>query len=145
MIVAIRSSIRACRRLYTEWYSVYITMSSMPYGFQPPAANVVYQQASSHGSHSGGGSVGPLIVVLAVITILGVVAGMIGRLCAGRRFSGSSHYDFEGWVEQKCATCIDGRLESGTAEGAPPVPVAKPAENPEPPPPKPAEGGAEGG
>lgn len=23
---------------------------------------------------------------------------------------GVGHYDFEGWVERKCATCIDGRL-----------------------------------
>jgi len=97
---------------------------SMPYEIQPPAG--VYEQASSEGSHDSNGSVGPLIVVLAVIAILGVVAGMVGRLCAGRRSDGQ--YDMEGWIERKCATCIDGRLESGTAAA---IPVAKPAETAE--------------
>lgn len=117
---------------------------SMPYDIPPPAG--LYEQASSQGSHDSNGSVGPLIVVLAVIAILGVVAGMVGRLCAGRR--GDAEYDLEGWIERKCATCIDGRLESGTAAA---IPVAKPAESAETPKPaenaeaKPAEGGEGGG
>eukprot|EP01018_Ginkgo_biloba_P015101 Gb_29050 [translate_table: standard] len=93
--------------------------------------NPIFQQQSPNpsgsSSHSSG-SVGPVIVVLAVITILGVVAGMIGRFCAGRRFSGDSEHDFEGWVERKCSTCIDGRIDI-------PAP-SMPAENGEPKPPE---------
>lgn len=117
---------------------------SMPYDIQPPAG--VYQQVSSEGSHDSNGSIGPVIVVLAVIAILGVVAGMVGRLCAGRR--GDGEYDLEGWIERRCTTCIDGRVESVTAAA---IPVAKPAESAEPPKPaenteaKPAEGGEGGG
>lgn len=113
---------------------------SMPYNIQPPPA--VYDQASSEGSRDSNGSVGPLIVVLAVIAILGVVAGMVGRLCAGRH--GYGEYDLEGWVERRCATCIDGQIESATAAS---IPVAKPVENAEAPKPaenaeaKPSEGG----
>lgn len=98
---------------------------SMPVVQQPPAGYYT-EQAATHSSPPSG-SIGMVIVVLAVITILGVVAGVVGRLCAGRRFSGDSEYDFEGWVERKCSTCIDGHL--GT--------VAKPVENGEN---KPAEG-----
>ncbi|GLJ28606.1 hypothetical protein SUGI_0563690 [Cryptomeria japonica] len=120
-------------------------MASMPYVMQQtPPAGGIYSEAAAHGSHSRG-SVGPLIVVLAVITILGVAAGMVGRMCAGRRFRRDREYDFEGWIERKCATCIDGSLESGGGGGGAAVPVAKPAENVEAPPDKPAEGGAPGG
>ncbi|KAK9286818.1 hypothetical protein L1049_015223 [Liquidambar formosana] len=73
----------------------------------PPMAET--QQAYT--AHSGHGSVGPVIAVLAVITILGVIAGMIGRLCSGRTIMGHGQYDFEGWVERKCASCIDGRVD----------------------------------
>lgn len=119
---------------------------SMPYNIQPPP--VVYDQASSEGSHDSNGSVGPLIVVLAVIAILGVVAGMVGRVCAGRHGHGHGEYDLEGWVERRCATCIDGQMESGTAAS---IPVAKPVENAEAPKPvenaeaKASEGGEGGG
>ncbi|KAL2456801.1 uncharacterized protein Fot_56662 [Forsythia ovata] len=75
---------------------------------QPPPMVVAAQQAST--AHPGHGSVGPVIGVLAVITVLGVIAVMIGRLCSGRRIMGHGRYDFEEWVETKCATCIDGQV-----------------------------------
>lgn len=62
-------------------------------------------------ANSGRGSVGPVIGVLALITILGAIAVMIGRLCSGRKVMGHLQYDVEGWVETKCASCIDGRVE----------------------------------
>lgn len=98
---------------------------SMPVVQQPPAG-VYTEQAATHSSPPSG-SIGMLIVVLAVITILGVVAGVVGRLCAGRRFSGDSEYDFEGWVERKCSTCIDGHIDGG--HSIPLVPLGIPVEN----------------
>ncbi|XP_024028941.1 double-strand-break repair protein rad21 homolog [Morus notabilis] len=78
-------------------------------------------------AHSGQGSVGPVIGVLAVITVLGVIAGMIGRLCSGRRIMGhAQYYDFEGWVERKCSTCLDGTIDPPP----PPPPLVAPAEVP---------------
>ncbi|KAA8545905.1 hypothetical protein F0562_020644 [Nyssa sinensis] len=69
---------------------------------QQPPPMAVTQQAYT--THSGHGSIGPVIAVLAVITFLGVIAGMIGRLCSGRRIMGhGQYYDFEGWVERKCS------------------------------------------
>eukprot|EP00252_Welwitschia_mirabilis_P004721 TRINITY_DN15014_c0_g1_i1.p1 TRINITY_DN15014_c0_g1~~TRINITY_DN15014_c0_g1_i1.p1 ORF type:complete len:111 (+),score=0.12 TRINITY_DN15014_c0_g1_i1:525-857(+) len=101
---------------------------------QPPPIGIYQQAASAHGSGPPNGSIGMVVVVLAVITILGVVAGVIGRLCAGRRFSGDSEYDFEGWVERKCSTCIDGHTDSSAslpnnvhvpiAEADPPPPAS---------------------
>ncbi|KAF9600555.1 hypothetical protein IFM89_010041 [Coptis chinensis] len=76
---------------------------------QPPLVVPVTQQAYS--SHTNHGSVGALIAVLAVITVLGAIAVMIGRLCSGRKVMGHGQYDFEGWVERKCASCIDGRID----------------------------------
>lgn len=67
------------------------------------------QQAST--SHSGHGSVGPVIGVLIVIAVLGALAVMVGRLCSGRPIMGHAHFDFESWVETKCASCIDGRVD----------------------------------
>ncbi|XP_077233536.1 uncharacterized protein LOC143875832 [Tasmannia lanceolata] len=106
---------------------------SMPLYQQPPPM-VINQQAYS--SHSGSGSIGPVIAVLAVITILGVVAGMIGRLCSGRRILGHGDYDFEGWIERKCSSCIDGRIDpppqrNTNDSSADSVPIAIPAENPQ--------------
>ncbi|XVF75793.1 hypothetical protein PTKIN_Ptkin13bG0215500 [Pterospermum kingtungense] len=71
-------------------------------------------------------SIETLIVVLAVITLIGVVAGVIARLCGGRHFGGNGENDIEGWIEKKCRSCIDG--------GVPPAPAAAA----DPPPPKPA-------
>ncbi|KAF3793974.1 hypothetical protein EJ110_NYTH08564 [Nymphaea thermarum] len=85
---------------------------SMPLEGQP---NVIQQQAYSPRSSSG--SIGPVIGVLAVIAVLGVVAAIIGRLCSGRRFIGDRRFDFEGWVERKCASCIDGRIDNSGAGG----------------------------
>lgn len=75
---------------------------------QSPPGGLTQQ---AYTAHSGHGSVGPVIAVLAVITILGVIAGMIGRLCSGRRIMGHGQYDVEGWVERKCSSCIDGRVD----------------------------------
>lgn len=85
----------------------------------PPFPPVLQEQA--YKPHSGHASVGPVIGVLAVIMVLGAVAVMIGRLCSGRRIMGHGQYDFEGWVETKCSTCIDGRL--GPPPRREPVPV----------------------
>lgn len=62
-------------------------------------------------------SIETLVVVLAVITIVGVVAGIIARVCGGRHFGGNGEHDIEGWVERKCRSCIDG--------GLPPAPAAE--------------------
>ncbi|PON32486.1 hypothetical protein PanWU01x14_360940 [Parasponia andersonii] len=64
-------------------------------------------------------SIETLVVVLAVITIVGVIAGILARVCGGRHFGGSGEHDIEGWVERKCRSCIDG--------GVPPAEESKPA------------------
>ncbi|KAK1315584.1 hypothetical protein QJS10_CPA05g01506 [Acorus calamus] len=74
--------------------------------------------------HRGHGSFGPVIAVLAVIAILGVVAGMIGRICSGRRVFGHGQYDFEGWIERKCSSCIDGHIDSPRLPPRPPAETA---------------------
>ncbi|PRQ44663.1 hypothetical protein RchiOBHm_Chr3g0481701 [Rosa chinensis] len=68
-------------------------------------------------------SIETLVVVLAVITIVGVLAGFVARLCGGRHLGDNGEYDIEGWVEKKCRSCIDG--------GVPPQPT--PAPQPKPP------------
>ncbi|KAL8209216.1 hypothetical protein R6Q57_008628 [Mikania cordata] len=104
---------------------------------QPPPFPPVIQE-HAYKRDSGHGSVGPVIGVLAVIMVLGAVAVVIGRLCSGRRVMGHVQYDFEGWMETKCSTCIDGRLspprrretvpvvvvESGGRSNVPPVEAA---------------------
>lgn len=78
---------------------------------QPPPMAMATEQAYS--AHTGHGSVGPVIGVLAVITILGAIAVMVGRLCSGRGIFGHGpRYDFESWVETKCSSCVDGRVDS---------------------------------
>lgn len=88
-------------------------------------------------------SIETLVVVIAVITLVGVIAGMIARLCGGRHFGGDGEHDIEGWVEKKCRSCIDGGLPP------PPPPAPAPAPKPEEPKPEPkpaAEaGGGDGG
>lgn len=104
---------------------------------QQQQAALVYQNAVSNngGSHSNG-SVGPVLAVLSVITILGVIACVLGRICAGRLFTADSKYDCVGWMERRCSSCLDGDLEGG---GGRDIPVAKPAEVEAPPdPPAPA-------
>ncbi|RWW29904.1 hypothetical protein GW17_00005554 [Ensete ventricosum] len=107
---------------------------SLPFQQQQlPPPPPVY--ATSYRAH--GGSVGPVIAVLAVIAVLGVIAGIVGRLCSGRTIMGYGHYDLEGWFEQKCASCIDGRLEvarpsaNGTGAAPPPPPASQQAKQSE--------------
>lgn len=75
---------------------------------------------SNHYSHR---SIETLVVVIAVITIVGVIAGMIARLCGGRH-NGES--DIESWVDKKCRSCIDAGLPP------PPAPAAPKPEEPKP-------------
>lgn len=86
-----------------------------------------YHATTELSGGSGGGAaaaaVGPLFVVLAIIMVLGVLAGLIGRVCSGRHWGVDTQYDFEGWVEKRCANCIDGDVEA-----PPPPPPDKPAE-----------------
>ncbi|KAH9301989.1 hypothetical protein KI387_013572, partial [Taxus chinensis] len=100
----------------------------------PQQAAIEPRGGGGGGGHSGG-SIGTLVVVLAAITILGVLAGVVARICGGRHLTGDGDYDFEGWVENKCSTCIDGTLSGGAAH-SPPKPSADEA-----PPPKAASAG----
>ncbi|KAJ9184787.1 hypothetical protein P3X46_004475 [Hevea brasiliensis] len=68
-------------------------------------------------------SIETLVVVLAVITIVGVIAGIIARLCGGRHFGSNGEHDIEGWVERRCRNCIDG----GVPTAPPPSEEPKPA------------------
>ncbi|CAK7342552.1 unnamed protein product [Dovyalis caffra] len=83
---------------------------------QPPPA-VAKPSGNTH--HS----IETLVVVLAVITIVAVVAGIIARLCGGRHFGGNGEHNIEGWVERRCRSCIDG----GVPVPRPPPEVPKPA------------------
>ncbi|WOK94544.1 hypothetical protein Cni_G03248 [Canna indica] len=85
---------------------------SLPLDQQSPPA---YTEPSA----SQGGSIGPVIGVLAMIAVLGVVAGVLGRLCSGRSILGYGRYDLHGWVEAKCATCIDGRPDAPAPRSQP--------------------------
>ncbi|KAG0498753.1 hypothetical protein HPP92_003444 [Vanilla planifolia] len=67
-------------------------------------------------SHTGRGSIGPLIGVLAVVAVLGIVSCVVGRLCSGRRIVGIGRFNVDGWIGRNCASCVDGRL------GFPPPP-----------------------
>ncbi|GMJ14811.1 hypothetical protein like AT3G57500 [Hibiscus trionum] len=69
-------------------------------------------------------SIETLIIVLAVITIIGVIAGIIARLCGGRHFGGNGENDIEGWIEKKCTSCIDGGVPPAVQ---PPKEESKPA------------------
>ncbi|CAL5193462.1 unnamed protein product [Lathyrus oleraceus] len=86
-------------------------------------------------------SIETLIVVIAVITIVGVIAGMIARLCGGRHFGGNGENDIEGWVENKCRSCIDAGLPPPPP---PPPPSQPPAPKPEEPKVEAAAGGGDG-
>ncbi|XP_038698127.1 uncharacterized protein LOC119995695 [Tripterygium wilfordii] len=72
-------------------------------------------------------SIETLVVVLAVITIVGVVAGIIARLCGGRHFGGSGEHDIEGWIERKCRSCIDSGVPAAPPPPPPPPEETKPA------------------
>ncbi|XP_044468870.1 mulatexin [Mangifera indica] len=75
-------------------------------------------------------SIETLVVVLAVITIVGVIAGIIAKLCGGRHFGGNGENDIEGWVEKKCRSCLDGGISAETPP--PPPPPPPPPEEPKP-------------
>jgi len=62
-----------------------------------------------------------LVVVLAVITIVAVLAGIIARLCGGRHLGGSGDHDIEGCIERTCRSCIDGGLPPPPPPPQPPV------------------------
>ncbi|CAA0837444.1 Unknown protein [Striga hermonthica] len=72
-----------------------------------PAA--VVMGADSSGISATHRSIEMLVVVLAVITILGVFAGIIAQLCGGRHLEDR---DVEGWVERSCRSCIDGGVST---------------------------------
>ncbi|KAH7295553.1 hypothetical protein KP509_27G054500 [Ceratopteris richardii] len=63
-----------------------------------------------------------LFVVLIIIIILGLMAGVLARICGGRHFAGLGEYDFEGWVEHKCASCLDGSMPPALPAALPPPP-----------------------
>lgn len=78
-------------------------------GQPPPMMVTTQQQANAAGG--GHGSVGAVIGVVAAIAVLGIIAGMIGRLCSGRTIMGyGGHFDVESWVETKCSSCVDGHV-----------------------------------
>ncbi|ERN00869.1 hypothetical protein AMTRI_Chr03g45600 [Amborella trichopoda] len=60
-----------------------------------------------HSSGTTHGSIQTLVVVLAVITIAGVLAGIFARVCGGRHLAGNSDHDYEGWIERRCRSCLD--------------------------------------
>ncbi|KVH94745.1 uncharacterized protein LOC112517749 [Cynara cardunculus var. scolymus] len=61
-----------------------------------------------------------LVVVLAIITIVGVIAGFIARLCGGRHYDGNGgDHEIEGWIESRCRSCID----AGISPPPPPPPA----------------------
>eukprot|EP00250_Pteridium_aquilinum_P034001 c6833_g1_i1 orf=2-583(-) len=91
------------KMLLNVWYVVenVVKAESMP------------DKATLHGNgHYSNGSMGTLFVVLVVIVVLGLLAGLLARLCNGRHRAGNLDYDFEGWVEKKCASCIDGSIST---------------------------------
>lgn len=106
-------------------------MSTTPI-LEPQQAPPLIPTQQAYTSHSGHGSVGPVIGVLAIIIILGALAIMVGRLCSGRRIMGRGQYDFETWVETKFATCLDDRVDPAPTRIViqhQPAPVAVPVES----------------
>ncbi|CAO2831725.1 unnamed protein product [Amaranthus hypochondriacus] len=75
-------------------------------------------------------SIETLVVVLAVITIVAVIAGIIARLCGGRHLGGNGDHDIEGWVERNCRSCLDSGLPPPPPPPPPPVAAASPAPPP---------------
>ncbi|XP_039056101.1 uncharacterized protein LOC120198937 [Hibiscus syriacus] len=81
---------------------------SMTVAQQPPP-EVAVTEEPYYNSHTAHVSIAPLIAVLLVITILGIVTSMIGRLCTGLKVMSVGQFDIESWIETKCS-CIDGRI-----------------------------------
>ncbi|KAJ8441923.1 hypothetical protein Cgig2_020068 [Carnegiea gigantea] len=76
-------------------------MNTYPAIIPPPPATV----AQPHGS------VGTVFGVVAAIAVLGIIAGVIGRLCGRRSIMGyGGGFDVEEWAEAKCSACIDGHV-----------------------------------
>ncbi|KAJ8640469.1 hypothetical protein MRB53_017163 [Persea americana] len=86
---------------------------------QPPPVSV-----------SGSRSFGPVIAILVVITLLGIIAVLIGRLCTGRKIMGRFQFNVEGWIEKHCSACISGNSQTpGTnandPEASVPIPISE--------------------
>ncbi|CAA2998299.1 uncharacterized protein LOC111310898, partial [Olea europaea subsp. europaea] len=75
----------------------------------PPVLVVVEPKYSTHRS------IETLVVVLAVITVIKAIAGIIARFCRGRHFGGLGENDLEGWIERKCRSCIDAGIPPATS------------------------------
>ncbi|GMH13853.1 hypothetical protein Nepgr_015694 [Nepenthes gracilis] len=87
--------------------SVPFSLQQPPPALPPPVTMVQPTYPAHPAAH---GSIGPVIGVMAVVVMLCAVAVMIGRLCSGRGIMGQGEYDVEGWVETKCSSCVDGRI-----------------------------------
>ncbi|XXG56506.1 hypothetical protein AAC387_Pa03g3894 [Persea americana] len=96
------------------WWVLVVEAQPPPFlVYSPPSLSEVPPVAvvASRSTHR---SIETLVVVLAVIVIVGLIAGIFARVCGGRRLAGNGEHDIEGWVERKCASCID--------SGVPPPP-----------------------
>ncbi|KAK1412916.1 hypothetical protein QVD17_34520 [Tagetes erecta] len=87
----------------------------------PPLVVMEPPPATMGPSHSTR-SIETLVVVLAVITIVVVIAGFIARLCGGRHYGGNGE-DVDGWIESRCRSCLDAGVPSAPAPPPPPVTV----------------------
>ncbi|CAA0372109.1 hypothetical protein AtNW77_Chr2g0245821 [Arabidopsis thaliana] len=96
-------------------------MASMPLYWQPPPATEVSQDSSSVSS-AGNSTIGPFIAVFIVVTVLCVLASVIGRLCSGKTILGYGDYDMERWAESRCGSCIDGHIIPHRPSPSPPPP-----------------------
>ncbi|KAL1555312.1 hypothetical protein AAHA92_15770 [Salvia divinorum] len=86
----------------------------------PPLVGPPPATAAEEGGHSTHRSIETLVVVLAVITLIGVIAGILARLCGGRGHD-------EGWVEKRCRSCI----EAGVDTAPSPTPAKEEAPKPD--------------
>ncbi|KAG0458416.1 hypothetical protein HPP92_023274 [Vanilla planifolia] len=75
-------------------------------------------QKSELSARSARRSMETLVVVVAAIVIVVVLAGMLARVCGGRRLSGGGDEDVEGWVERRCRSCIDSGIPSSAHSAA---------------------------
>ncbi|KAK8336785.1 hypothetical protein V6Z12_A09G143300 [Gossypium hirsutum] len=64
-----------------------------------------------------------LLLLLLLLSTAFLSLGIIARLCGGRHFGGNGENDIEGWIENKCRSCIDGGV---------PAAVPPPKEEPKP-------------
>ncbi|RWR77744.1 fission regulator-like protein [Cinnamomum micranthum f. kanehirae] len=97
------------------WWVLVVEAQPPPFlVYSPPSLSEVPPVAvvASHSTHR---SIETLVVVLAVIVIVGLIAGIFARVCGGRRLAGDGDHDIEGWVERKCASCIDSGVSAAAA------------------------------